>query len=84
MLGNFCRGVLRLGHVVMSNDSVCLLNSILYNDYFAFRLGCPLGSLPFAFWFSPFAFYFMLCPQPPSPNNPNNRRGGSQALFSLI
>ena len=25
-----------------------------------FDFGCPLGSLPFAFWFLPFAFYFML------------------------
>ena len=45
----------------MSNDSVGLLNSILYNEYFAFCLltfaFCPLHK--------PFAFYFMLWGMPP-------------------
>ena len=53
----------------MINDFFDLLNTILYNEYFVFRLESPLGSLPFvlsalwAVWFLPFILWY--APNPP-------------------
>ena len=45
----------------MSNDFFELLNSILYNEQFAFGLECPLGSLPFGFCLLPSGALWAVC-----------------------